>query len=327
VRAPTADRYTPVDVSELTSGVTAISGGGYHTCALTSAGGVKCWGYNSFGQLGDGTTTPRSTPVDVSGLASGVAAISGGANHTCALTSAGGVKCWGYNDPTGQLGDGTTINRYAPVDVTGLTSGVTAISGGGSHTCALTSAGGVKCWGSNSFGQLGDGTTTTQNSSVDVAGLTSGVTAISAGVNHTCALTTAGGVKCWGYNDPYGQLGDGTTINRYTPVDVTGLASGVTAIGAGGNKSCALTFGGGLKCWGDNTHGQLGNGTISNLIATPVDVTGLSAGVTAASVGAGHTCALTSSGAVKCWGWNGYGQLGNGTTTDSSTPLDIIGIG
>jgi alpha-tubulin suppressor-like RCC1 family protein len=180
---------------------TAVAAGRQHTCALTSAGGVKCWGANVHGQLGNGTNTGSNVPVDVSVLTSGVVAIAveEGNDFACALTSAGGAKCWGEND-SGQLGNGTTTDSNVPVDVSGLGSGVSAIAAGGVHACALTSAGGVKCWGSNFQGELGDGTNTDSNVPVDVSGLGSGVAAIAAGVFYTCALTIAGGAKCWGAN-------------------------------------------------------------------------------------------------------------------------------
>ena len=320
----TTDRHTPVGVSGLASGVTAIASGGRHTCALTSAGAVKCWGGNGYGQLGDRTTIERHKPVDVSGLASGVTAIASGGRHTCALTSAAGVKCWGFND-NGQLGDGTTSDRHAPVAVSGLASDVTAIAAAGRYTCALTSAGEVKCWGENHFSQLGDGTEIDRHTPVAVSGLASGVTAITAGVSHSCALTSAGGVKCWGDNFA-GQLGDGTTSWRYKPVDVAGLADGVTAIAAGLSQSCALTSAGGVKCWGWNDTGQLGDGTTA-MKDTPVAVSGLPAGVQVIVAGDRNTCALTSAGGVKCWGYNRYGQLGDGTTTERHRPVGVVGFG
>ena len=145
----------------------ALAGGGDHTCALTTAGGVKCWGWNNKGQLGDGSTTDRYTPVAVSGLASGVVAIAAGNAYTCALTETGGVKCWGYNY-YGQLGDGSTTNRLMPVDVSGLTGAVQAITAGAYHTCALATAGTVECWGYNGNGQLGNNTTSNQNAPVAI---------------------------------------------------------------------------------------------------------------------------------------------------------------
>jgi alpha-tubulin suppressor-like RCC1 family protein len=240
---------------------------------LTSGGGVKCWGANESGQVGNGVTGPNggvSTATDVVGLTSGVAAITAGGSHNCALTTSGGVKCWGRND-VGQLGNNSTTDSTTPVDVNGLTSGVVAVSAGQSSTCALTATGGVKCWGYNDFGQLGNNSTTNSSTPVDVTGLTAGASAVSAGGAHTCALI-GGALKCWG-NDSVGQLGDGTTTNSSTPVDVTGLAPGVTAVNAGAAHTCALTSGGGVRCWGDNSNGQLGDGTTTNS-STPVGVSG-----------------------------------------------------
>jgi alpha-tubulin suppressor-like RCC1 family protein len=345
------DGATPVDVTGLASGVIQITLGDRHACALTTAGGVKCWGDNFFGQLGNGTFASLiATPVDVSGLTSGVAQISAGGLHTCAVTTGGGAKCWGAND-RGQLGNGTSTASppwgiATPGDVIGLTSGVAQIIAGLGVTCALTTAGGVKCWGNNSNGELGNGTFTPSPpgggipTPVDVSGLTSGVAQISnRGQAHICAVTTGGGAKCWGANER-GQLGNGTFTlfppsSIATPVDVSGLTSGVAQISGGQAHTCALTTGGGAKCWGDNVYGELGNGTFTGApfygISTPVNVSGLTSGVAQISAGINRTCALTTAGGVKCWGYNRDGQLGNGTFTASppygiATPGDVIGL-
>jgi alpha-tubulin suppressor-like RCC1 family protein len=299
-----------------------IATGANHTCAVTSTGGAQCWGINGDGQLGNGTTTASNAPVNVTGLTSGVKAIVAGYYHACALTTAGGVKCWGWN-ANGQLGNGTFTDSTVPVNVTGLTSGVTAISAGDSHTCALTTSGGVKCWGWNALGQLGNGSTTNANVPVDVTGRTSGTTAIAAGVTHTCAVTSAGAAQCWG-NNGSGRLGNGTSTNASTPVNVTGLTSGVASIAAG-NHTCAVTTGGSAKCWGPNAAGQLGNGT-TTASNVPVNVTGLSSGVATIGAGWDHTCAITTSGAAKCWGDNSYRGLGNGTNTNATSPGDVTGL-
>ncbi len=307
----------PVEVSGLASGVTSISAGAHHTCALTRGGVVKCWGNNGYHQLGNGTTEDGLVPGEVPGLSSGVIAIAAGIGHTCALMSKGRVTCWGDNE-YGQLGDGATTSSSAPVEVTGLPSGVRAISTGGYHTCALTTAGSVVCWGN----LLGSGTPKNSLVPVEVAGLASGVTAISAGMVHTCALTNGGVIQCWGDN-AYRQLGEGSTTGSSVPVQIAGLASGVTAIAAGSAHTCALTDAGGVKCWGYNGHGALGVGTATVVSVVPVDVSGLASGVTAIAAGASHACALMRGGSVLCWGFNYHGQLGNGTTADSSVPVGV----
>ena len=307
----TTDSSTPVTVVGL-SGVTAIAADG-NTCALGTDGTVSCWG-------------PGAPLTTVVGL-SGVIAIGGGGGpggHSCALTGDGTVHCWGNND-YGQLGNGTRTSSATPVTVVGL-SGVTAISDGNVYSCAVTRDGRAHCWGDNSLGELGNGTTTSSLTPVTVAGL-SGVTSIAAGIGHSCAVTGGGTGYCWGVNN-YGQLGSGTTRDSATPVTVVGL-SGVTAITVGYHHSCAVTRGGTGYCWGANNFGELGNGTTSGT-AHPVPgvVSGL-AGVTAITVGGfdfGHVCALTAAHTVHCWGYNAFGQLGDGTTTDSDVPVATVGL-
>jgi hypothetical protein len=238
---------------------------------VTSAGGVKCWGFGLEGQLGDGATTSRATPVAVSGLSSGVAAVAAGGHHTCALMASGSVKCWGYN-AFGQLGDGTTTDRTTPVSVSGLPGAATALSAGADHTCALLGTGGVTCWGFNVSGQLGDGSLTSRPTPTAVSGLSSGVTEISAGADHTCAVAAGGLVKCWGSNG-LGRLGDGSTTDRRTPVAVLGL-SAASAVSGGADHTCAVTSGGSARCWGGNALGQVGDGT-TDARTTAVGVVGL----------------------------------------------------
>jgi alpha-tubulin suppressor-like RCC1 family protein len=315
-------------VSEIKTRPLAL--GWNHACALTGGGGVKCWGDNAHGQLGDGTTAPRSAPVDVIGLGSGVVAVTAGIGHTCALTGAGGLKCWGENG-SGGVGDGTTADRWKPVDVAGLGSGVLAVSAGGGFTCALVIPGAVKCWGYNKMGQLGDGTTEDRLTPVDVPGLGVGNLDISAGAGHACAVTAGGGVQCWGWNET-GQLGDGKIISRGKPEWVAGVAGGIRGISAGAGHTCAMTIVGEVLCWGANGTAQLGDGTQGGTKAFAVTVAGLIGPVLQVSAGDTHTCALTARGAVKCWGWNGLGQLGDGKyfydsgTNWSLTPVGASGL-
>ncbi|MEQ1518423.1 MAG: dockerin type I domain-containing protein [Usitatibacteraceae bacterium] len=316
------------------TGIVKISAGSFHTCALTTSGGVKCWGVNQTGQLGIDPAQSQSTfPIDVPGLTSGIADIAAGGSHTCALTTTGGVKCWGLNQ-NGQLGDnGPLTVRFSPTDVSGLATGVASISAGRLTSCAVTSSGGAKCWGANGAGQLGDGTTVQANVPADVAGLGSGVGAIATYNGHACAVTVAGGVKCWGQNNS-GQLGTGfPPVSSLIPVDVISAQSAPALTGASGivvsfATSCALTSGGAL-CWGDDGVGQLGNDSAIFFSNVPVSVlAGASqpalGGVTAIASGNSHSCAVTGGG-VKCWGFNTSGQLGNGNNNFSvGTPVDVI---
>ncbi len=316
----TAFSPVPVVAAGLSAGVTAIVAGDNHTCALSRGGRVTCWGQNYYGQLGNGTTIGSSVPVEVPGVPAGATALAASGFHTCARASGGSVLCWGDNF-VGQAGNGVASRSLVPVDVTGRTGGLTAVSGN-NHTCALTTAGGVACWGYGSLGQLGDGLTSRSARfvPVGVTGLGSGVAAISTGSNHSCALTL-GRVVCWGHN-LHGELGNRTRVDSIVPVDVSGLAAGVSAVSAGGAHTCALTGSSGVMCWGANYSGQLGNGARANS-PTAVVVSGLASGIAATAAGRNHTCALTGRGRVKCWGDNLSGQLGDGTTVMRRVPVDV----
>ena len=291
------DRLTPAAVIGLGSGVAAVGMGSGYSCALTTGGAVLCWGANAYGQIGDGTTTNRPTPVPVTGLPGAVAAIAVGAYHTCALTTSGGVVCWGSNYEGG-LGDGTTDDRSVPAPVSGLASGVSAISAGLYHSCALMTSGAVRCWGSNSFAQLGDGTTVNRLVPTDVVGLDGGVASISAGAFNTCAVSVDGGAACWGSNN-WGQLGDGTTSYRATPTAVPELAGGIASVDAGFYHTCAVTTAGAGLCWGRDNTAQLGLGTrLRSSVPIPVYGFGgeIAAGATApahGSTGGGTAVAIT----------------------------------
>lgn len=328
----TSQRTTPVDTSGLSSGVVAIASGENSTCALTSTGGVKCWGDNAFGQLGDSSTTQRLTPVDVSGMSSGIVAIASGADHVCALTSAGAVKCWGDNQ-YGQLGDGNGGSAgqksTTPVDVSGLSSGVVAISAAKNQACVLLATGAIKCWGENSSGKLGDGTSTNRTAPVQVSGLTSGMMAIATGADQACALTDQGTVKCWGGNSQ-GQLGltPGSPISSMIPVDAD--SSNLTSISSITSSlynahNCVITSSGAAKCWGWNNQGQLGNNTTTKS-GSAVQVTDLTSGIIDITAGAAFSCAVSSSGSAKCWGQGNSGQLGNGTSGSGVKSLTPVGV-
>ncbi len=306
--------------------VTQIAAGGFHTCALTTAGGVKCWGYNGMGQLGDNSKVNRLTPVSVSSLSSGVLGVAAGTYHTCAVITGGGVKCWGAGG-SGELGPASSASTV-PVSVTGLSSGVASLALGNGHSCALLSSGGVRCWGANNYGQLGNNSTTASATPVTPTGLTSGVSTLTSGNGHMCAVTNQGAPFCWGWNNA-GQLGTGAKANSMVPVAVNTLSSGVAIVYGGYNHSCALMVGGGVKCWGANGYGQLGtNNTTESLL--PTNVVGLSGGVSSMALGRVNgyfSCAAKTDGSAVCWGQNNASQLGTGITANSLlVPTQVAGL-
>ncbi|MBO3735699.1 RCC1 domain-containing protein [Glycomyces niveus] len=307
--------------------VTAVSGGYGFSIALTTDGEVLAWGQNDVGQLGEDSFTNSTEPVEVD-LPDGVSieAIAVGDDHILALTADGAVLAWGYNE-WGQLGNGTNDESGVPVEVQ-LPAGttVTAIEAGAGHSLALTAEGTVFAWGDNDFGQVGDGTTTERTTPVEIP-LPDDATAtmIAGGDDHSLALTSSGELLAWGYNGG-GQIGDGTTTTRTSPVSVHLPAdTEVAAIaGASGFQSFAITANGELLAWGDNSYGQIGDGTNTRR-TEPVSVhmpDGTE--VTAVDSGDDHAIALTSDGAVYGWGYNRYGQVGDGTTTNRNEPVQVV---
>lgn len=319
----TDDPSAPVAVADITD-IAEFALGWCHTIALKSDGTVWSWGLNSSGQLGDGQITYEDTPLEMTSL-SDLVAVEAGAWHSVALKADGTLWAWGGN-LSGQLGDGTTVGNATPGQVPAL-SGVSAIAVSERHNLAVTSDRTVWSWGSNSNGQLGDGTMTDQPSPSQVPGLVD-VLAVAAGAYHSIAVKVDGTVWAWGSNSS-GQLGDGTTENRTSPVQLTGL-SGVIGVAASRFHSLAVKSDGTVWAWGHNGSGQLGNGTKTDQLA-PVQVTGISDAIAvSAHVGwwgiGGHSLALRSDGTIWAWGNNNQGQLGDGTTTSSLTPVQVSGI-
>ncbi len=299
----------------------SIGAGGNHSLAVKSNVGVLAWGRDSDGQLGDGLSTiNRATPVTVS-TATILVAVSAGANHSLALKSDGTMLAWG-KDSDGQLGDGGTSTKQAtPVAVLNAT-GIVAISAGGSHSLALRSDGTMLSWGSDVAGQLGDGgTTTNQTTPVAVSNAT-GIVAISAGANHSLALKANGDVLAWG-SDGFEQLGNvEITTNQSTPVAVSNATS-VVAISAGSIHSLVLKSDGTLLSWGNDGSGQLGDGGTNTSQTTPVAVFNAT-GIVAISAGANHSLALKDNGTMLAWGSDIGGQLGNDVTkVNKSIPVVV----
>lgn len=291
-----------------------LNAGFSDNCGLTDEGQAYCWGQNQAGQLGDGMTIERLTPVAVVGGLR-FRQVSVGARHTCGLTLTNRAYCWGQNQ-VGQLGDGTTTDHLTPVPVAGgLRFLQVSPSRNGDHTCAVATDSLAYCWGVNDGGQLGDGTRIARLTPVRVAGGLRFHQVTTSG--QSCGVTTTNRAYCWGPNFS-GQLGDGTTTERLKPVAVAG-GHRFRQIHTAATGTCAVTTGNRAYCWGDNFFGQLGDGTTTNHL-TPVAVVG---GLQFQQVSVGeniHTCGVTLANIAYCWGSNGQGQLGNGTLTSRLTP-------
>lgn len=298
-----------------------VSYGELHACGVNDLGGVKCWGWNVDGLLGNGTNVTSATPVPVTGISTAIT-VAAALNHSCAVLADRTVKCWGLN-PFGGLGDATKTQAYSPVKVSGL-SNVKMVATGLWHSCAVTQSGDVLCWGANIDGQLGDTNITTESLIPVLVKGVSGAKAVAAGQWHTCALISDGTVKCWG--KWFTGLKGTTQVQSYTPIAIPGIVS-ATEISLGNTHSCVLLASGQVQCWGDNDYGQLGVSPIPPFNSqNPVLATGVSSAV-AVSAGANGTCALLRNGTVQCWGQGAVGQYGgSGSQGDSFIPVTVTGI-
>lgn len=291
-----------------------LAAGGTHTCALSSAGVVTCWGGNSDGQLGDGSRTRRSSPQSLAGGAP-FARLAAGFSTTCGLTQDGDVRCWGRND-RGQIGDGTTSSRSSPTPIAGTVT-FRSLALGFAHACGLAEGGRAFCWGGNDSGQLGTGTGNDASEPTAVAGGRN-FRMLSVGWNHTCGISGSQ-TFCWGSNSN-GQLGTGAAAPASRPTPVA-LSFALREVSAGGTHTCGTAESGIAYCWGANGFGQLGDGENSDQ-RTPVLVSG-DLTFRTVSAGPGHTCGVTPAGDAYCWGRNNYGQLGDGTTVNRSVPTKV----
>jgi alpha-tubulin suppressor-like RCC1 family protein len=319
-------------IAALGSVMVGVVPGGLSACAVDATASVYCWGSNESGIVGDGTHTNRPSPtlVDAQGVA--FSQIVSGYKHSCALSMSGEAYCWGKN-AYGQLGDGTFAEHATPTLVLGGLS-FTAIDVGVSHSCAITAEGAAYCWGSGVRGQLGDGSAA--SSYLTPHAVTGGrvFTVIRTGDFHTCALeSVTGRAYCWGANNN-GQIGNGTGGNSDTdivasPALVTGGDS-YTQLDVGGSHTCAIS-GKFTYCWGWNIAGQIGVtsaercGGTRPCVRNPAKLAG-SFKFSSVGLGTAHSCGLVgSTGAVFCWGFNGAGQLGDGTTVSKTTPTQLPG--
>jgi len=306
-----------------------VSGGSSHTCGIRGAGALYCWGFNGSGQLGDGTNAKRLTPKRITAV-SDWKVVSAGNAHTCGIRGTGALYCWGSN-MEGQLGDGTTAPRLSPKRITAVADWTFVTTGGEenrSYTCAIRGTGALYCWGHNSDGQLGDGTTAQRFSPKRITAVADWKDVTAGGEEdtgiHTCAIRGTGALYCWG-NNLNGQLGDGTKTDRLSPKRITAVSDWST-VAAGGEEehghTCGIRGTGALYCWGYNGTGELGDGSGLLERLTPKRITAVS-DWTDITAGALHTCGIRGTGALYCWGFNLHGPVGDGTEDPRSTPKRI----
>jgi len=294
-----------------------VSGGGDHTCGITTDNRAYCWGSNAYGQLGDGTTTDRLTPVAVAGELP-FRQVSAGDSHTCAVTTTNRAYCWGYNGSDGELGDGTATDRLTPVPVAGGRQ-FRQVDAAQYHTCGVSYPDNkAYCWGYNGSFALGDGTSTGRSTPVAVSGGRQ-FRQVSAGGFHTCGVTTLDKAFCWGWNNR-GQLGDGSKVSRPTPSPVAGTRR-FRQVDAGYMFTCGVTTDHRAFCWGSGLNGQMGDGN-TKVSTSPRAVAG-GFSFDRVTAGALHTCGETTNNRAYCWGTAG---IGDGTTTRTRlTPVAVAG--
>jgi len=321
------------------AGALAVAAGARHTCAVTDAGEVRCWGDNASGQLGTGDTVTLLRPAAPVALGARASTVAAGDTFSCALLGAGQVLCWGDN-AHGQLGTGDTAGQASPAAPVSLPGNARQIAAGDSHACALLGDGRVACWGDNAHGQLGAGDTLERHAPSFVALGGSSVRAISARGDDTCAVLEAGEIECWGDNG-HGQLGLGDTADRASPETAIDLGAGriAEAVSAGGGFACALLDSAQVKCWGDNADARLGAALVGLAYGDgpretgdflPTVRQGGGRSVRAVAAGRAHTCAVLDTRDVRCWGQNAYGQLGAGDAALHawySSPTGIVDLG